>query len=491
VDNARKSCSKFQPFIEFWFQPRINDLVSAFLIDANLAPASLLQTFPCPKISAASQNQAPFENIEIYNLEIDVVPLDNDVLTINSPYAFFRISYEHDLTVIGEVRTALEIIASNQGFVSITAIGNQSVAVARTLPPPSESNTTHLIIIDRGADLITPLVTQMNYEGLIAEFFGIDCGCVTVPTERGNQLQLLSSMSDKIFGVLRSMTHQEASDEITQRTSQVTQTFQTQSGGKSLEEGLAAFRNIAHVSLENQTLMDHVNLTQRLLKLMTAKPFFKRVINIEAQMLSGVPNKVKELIWEMLEYGADLRQVIRLMCLESLFRGGTAEYGKYVNFLNFNFGIQMVPFLLRLQEIGLLVPGNGVKWVSFIRTFQLYVPDWEETDDQAAALYLGYAPLSVRYVQKIVAGDGGSLTKPLADIGHKFLEMGQTEVKNEGNFLVCFIGGCTHSELNSLRRVAERQNMKYQVVTTHLFSSNDFFDSLAVGIPGYDPIVQI
>jgi hypothetical protein len=70
------------------------------------------------------------------------------------------------------------------------------------------------------------------------------------------------------------------------------------------------------------------------------------------------------------------------------------------------------------------------------------------------------------------------------EIDQKCSEVGQTEVKNEGTFLVCFTGGCTHSELNSLRRVAERQTMKYQIVRTHLFSSNDFCDAFAVGMTG-------
>lgn len=33
-----------------------------------------------------------------------------------------------------------------------------------------------LIIIDRNVDMITPLMTQMTYEGLIDEIIGISCG---------------------------------------------------------------------------------------------------------------------------------------------------------------------------------------------------------------------------------------------------------------------------------------------------------------------------
>jgi hypothetical protein len=72
--------------------------------------------------------------------------------------------------------------------------------------------------------------------------------------------------------------------------------------------------------------------------------FFKRVMNLEAQMLAMSPNKAKELIPEMLEYGTDLRQ--------SLFKGGSPEFAKYVNMLNFNYGV---------QEVGLFLSGGGPK----------------------------------------------------------------------------------------------------------------------------------
>jgi hypothetical protein len=149
----------------------------------------------------------------------------------------------------------------------------------------------------------------------------------------------------------------------------------------------------------------------------------------------------------------------------------------------------MVPFLLRLSEIGLFAPA-GPKWANFIRPFQLYTPDWEQTDDQAAALYLGYAPLSIRYVQKVIAGDVATIAKAIGDIGQKTYESGMTEAKTEGNFLVCFIGGCTHGELNSLRRVGAKQNIMYHVITMDLFASGEFFDNLAEDIPGYNPVVQ-
>jgi hypothetical protein len=207
------------------------------MVDQGLAPLSVLRSFPSEKITALDSGSHAREGIEVYNMEMDVVPLDNDVLTMHSLHTFYRFAYQHDFTVVDEVRTALDLVASSGGYVSVTGIGNLACAVAKTLPPANGGNATHLIIIDRSTDLITPLITQMNYEGLICEFFGIDCGTVAVPSEGGNKLQLLSSETDTLFKALRQMTHQEASEEIERRTAQVSGAFQSgQSGGRSMQE---------------------------------------------------------------------------------------------------------------------------------------------------------------------------------------------------------------------------------------------------------------
>ena len=398
----------------------------------------------------------------------------------------------NDLTVVSEFRKALDVISNYIGFASITAIGNLSSSIAKTVPTPTNTNTTHLILIDRSTDLITPLITQMNYEGLIAECLGIDCGIISVESEGGKkQLQILSSQIDKLFGYIRSMNHTEVSAEIESRTIQVSEKFSKK--GKNSDETLNLFRETAQAALENQTLVDHINITTKVFNMMKQTRFFRRMMNAEADALSGSFD-INGLCKEMLEYGEDFRRVIRMLCLESLLRGGTQEYSKLVNFIVFNYGFQMVPYLLRLQEAGLFYQ-SGPKWSPLVKAFQLFVSGYEEQMDQAAFCYLGYAPLSVRYVQRIIGGEFSAVQRAVSDVLQQdCAQMGAAPAKRlEGDFLVCFVGGCTHSELNCFRRMQERdvgyQNTHFQVMTTNMMSSNDFFDHIAYQIPGWTPTV--
>ena len=43
------------------------------------------------------------------------------------------------------------------------------------------SSINHLVLIDREADYVTPLLTQQVYTGILDDWFTIDCGQVRVP----------------------------------------------------------------------------------------------------------------------------------------------------------------------------------------------------------------------------------------------------------------------------------------------------------------------
>ena len=285
------------------------------------------------------------------------------------------------------------------------------------------------------------------------------------------------------------MTHQEASTEISQRMDAVNGAFGQTS--TSLEDGLAKLRKTAKVSVENKTLIDHINILQKVFKLMNENRFFKRVMNEEANALSGA-STIKQLVTQMIERGGDFRQIIRMLSLESLLKGGLdKDYQKFVNLIYFNYGFQMVLYLMRLQEIGLLTQ-SSTKWSQFVKQFQLFVPDWEANNEQAAAPYLGYVPLSIRYIQKVLNNEFSSVQKAMSELKQESIELcPNPSQRRSGNVLVCFIGGCTHSELNALRRLELRDpnysNVSFQVLTTNMTSSNEFFENIGHNIPEWDP----
>jgi len=330
----------------------------------------------------------------------------------------------------------------------------------------------------------------LRMKGAIYVIDHADCASPAVAAAMSAALRgspfLLSSQSDALFGDLRTKNHKEASEEIGRRMELVSDAFASPGQPQTLEEGTAKFRQTARVSLENQTLLDHINLSQRLFAAMKESRYLSAMMNIEAEILATESYRSKDLIAEMFEYGASLPDVLRLLCLDSLVKGGTSDFASHLTSLVFNYGFHMVIYALRLQELGLLRPPHGSekKWRSVLKKMRAYSPNWEAENDQAAASYLGYAPLSVRFVERIADGDIASVQSAMKELGEDCRLSDELD-RSKGSFLIVFIGGCTHAELNSLRRIGQARRQTFQVITTDLFSSSEFFNRIAKGIPGY------
>ena len=350
IANCRKVCGEkgIKPHVQIWFQPHINEYIKAFMVDTGLAPKTIVNSFPSEENPASSKGAQPNENISVFDLGIDLVALDKDVLSMGDPYSFLHgFSAPQDLTIVSDFRRALDsVIQAFGGFLSIHAFGSLSSSISRTLPPPNGDYQTHLILIDRTADLLTPLITQMGYEGLIAEYFGIDYATVEIPSTNGKdtQLELLSSKEDPLFSALCCLNHQEATAEIQRRTSTVNSSFKPSENTGNLSENLEKFRGQSKLAIENKTLVDHLHIAQLILDKMKQSPYLRTLINLEAEALVG-NGKMRETYTSFLEEGAPLPETLRVACLEYLLRGSISDYPGFVRMLTVNFGFEIYPLI--------------------------------------------------------------------------------------------------------------------------------------------------
>lgn len=99
-----------------------------------------------------------------------------------------ELSLENDQTCLHQVAQAIVMLEDIYG--RIDHVSGKGHAVKQVWDmvtkisleqrrPGSKANRNystidHLILIDRSVDLLTPMVTQLTYEGLIDELFGID-----------------------------------------------------------------------------------------------------------------------------------------------------------------------------------------------------------------------------------------------------------------------------------------------------------------------------
>ena len=88
----------------------------------------------------------------------------------------------------------------------------------------------NLVLIDRSVDMVTPMCTQLTYEGLIDEFFHIKYGAVSldgavVRKEAGNSYLHPLNSTDTIFTEMRNFNYGVLRPFITARGQEIDQYY--------------------------------------------------------------------------------------------------------------------------------------------------------------------------------------------------------------------------------------------------------------------------
>lgn len=134
------------------------------------------------------QNRGVFGSFTlIEEFKCDLFPFDNDLLSMELSSSFKEFHLENDPTCLYQVAQAIQGLQKLYGKISkVTGRGPAANKVwellerlsreeedSKIMSTPSSVAIEHLLLLDRNVDLLSPLVTQLTYEGLIDEIFGI------------------------------------------------------------------------------------------------------------------------------------------------------------------------------------------------------------------------------------------------------------------------------------------------------------------------------
>lgn len=119
--------------------------------------------------------------ITIRELEIDMIPIDNDLLSLESSNTFTDLYINDDETVLKTLAEALLKLEIVYGpFGQIDGLGSasrnllnllQEITPSHALSNDIPSKINRLILFDRSVDLASLFVTPLTYEALINEVF--------------------------------------------------------------------------------------------------------------------------------------------------------------------------------------------------------------------------------------------------------------------------------------------------------------------------------
>ncbi|KAI7821112.1 Sec1-like protein [Kickxella alabastrina] len=282
-------------------------------------------------------------DITVSEYRMDFIPLEDDLLSLELPNTFKDLYLDGDFSSIQYVARAVMRLQTLYGFFprivgkgdfariladSLTRMRLEMVAASNA----SAKNTAVLamssvfdsvVIIDRAVDLVTPLLTQLTYEGLISEVYGITNGFVTLPQQQQQQQQqntpntasasqsppsppspppppsargsssaprrkrlALNSQDDAIYRETRSMNFASVGSLLSKMSRQLQDTYESRHKAKTVQEIRSFVGKLGSLQAEHQSLKAHVSLAETIVK-RTQSDDFNSLLDIEQTLVAG------------------------------------------------------------------------------------------------------------------------------------------------------------------------------------------------------------
>ncbi|KAJ1327619.1 vacuolar protein sorting-associated protein 33A [Microdochium nivale] len=406
-------------------------------------------------------------DISISELPLEFFPIERDVLSLELDDAFRDLYLSRDTTPTFLMAKALMGLQTKYGlFPRIIGKGDNAKRVAELLSrlrqetlagsnakdsskaklTPS-NNTESIIIIDREVDFVTPLLTQLTYEGLIDEVWGIEnhqaevdttivgpppqqnnqgvastpAAPATAPASRKRKIQLDSS--DKLYDGLRDTNFAIVGMLLNKVARRLKTDFESRHTSKTTAELKDFVQKLPGYQSEQQSLKVHTGLAEEIRNHTKAEEFSK-LLEVQQNLAAGAdPSSQNDRIEELIARDIPLREILRLLCIYSSIAGGikSKDFDHFRRLILQGYGYQhmltlhnlekMQLFLSRSSPLASMIPmpgtsaaaGSQTNYTSLRKQLRLIVDEVNENDpNDIAYVYSGYAPLSVRLVQCVL-----------------------------------------------------------------------------------------
>uniref|UniRef100_A0A8C9WJ91 VPS33B late endosome and lysosome associated n=1 Tax=Scleropages formosus TaxID=113540 RepID=A0A8C9WJ91_SCLFO len=288
-----------------------------------------------------------------------LLPLDDDIISLELP-EFFRDNFlEGDQRWVTTGGSALHLLHSLFGpFSKVYGIGRCAKMVYESWREQVEeseqkaqkSEIGNVFLIDRDVDFVTPLCSQVVYEGLVDDIFRIKCGCVEFGpdvTTADKSMKVMLNSQDKVFSEIRNEHFSNVFGFLSQKARNLQTAYDKRRGMDIKQMRTFVSEELKGLKQEHRLLSLHIGASESMMKKKT-KQDFQELLKTEHSLLEGFD--IRECITYIEEHIN--RQCIFLLCnkcsLCSLFQ---------------SYGIEHLLTFANLRQLGLLVeqqPGDAL-----------------------------------------------------------------------------------------------------------------------------------
>ena len=445
------------------------------------------------------------------NLIIDMYYLDKNILSLENNEALYDIYIKEDLNLVSQLAKCVIKIEAIFGKIkqryykgSLAKKLNQLIINEENVFDFEENNdsdnTTNLgcIILDRNVDLITPFCSNFVYEGLLDEYFGIDLNSIKISSkilekEKEETLKIDLSENEKFYTNIKDYNFSKIRSFLPNRLKEHSKILEE--GKKKMEDMKKIQENLEKVKMikeERSSLTTHINLADHIAKKQKS-PLANNYLLMEQSILAGdISNEIFEFIDNEMTKKSEEYNLLKILCLMCCVKNGIKS--KYYDQIKKDFlqiyGFEELFLWNNLEKINILKPQESSSYYNDIeKKLKLIYEDVDlnEPNDISYA-YSGYAPISVRLVEKAITKGWKNIEDVLYKLpGEYDFPKEKTEIIPK-IFLVVFIGGITYGELSAINYLNDKmKNMKIIVLTTGMINYKKIFNSLRKGIYQYMP----
>jgi len=449
------------------------------------------------------------EFCEIIEFHLDLLAIESYMYIVSSHRCFRRVFIEGDLEDLSAISKALVKIESLNGAIpNITCIGENSIRVQSLMSEMkskiglgafgAEPVFDTLIIIDRTVDLLTPLLTQFTYNGIIDETLESSFGIIDLPEGCFyDKNRIVLSDQDEVFHDIRGLSIADAGTMVLQNVKEIGIVGSSLSADMKKEFSKNQILKAKSLADRKPLFSLHLGILEFVSALNMQSKYFQPLIRFELECLLG-ENPSINLLNELMKFDMMWKEQIRYYCIMSMVNDGVGltQLSSFRKRLVAKYGQEIILEIINMKKAGFMYSSKqntmfGQKENTFreiVNTFTLLPQDQTEQTrklfgkEDVGSFYDGYVPLTTRIIQSVLNGDiqKGPKNELLKRLNIPLLFQKTNipaRVSPIKTVMVFVIGGMTSSEAISIREMGKalfQGSIEFVIGTTSLTNSKKF-----------------
>ena len=470
-------------------------------------------------------NQLSFR-FKTFNFRMDLIPIDNDLLSLEKEKYFREIYIDKNLSSISELANAFVKLESFFGKVKYRYLkGDNSTIFLNLVNEKEKENDLKvtdeifgMIVLDRSVDFLTTITSNYTYEGLIDDFFKINLGNIKIKESfirdtniniKNNNNQekyltyALTSFNNSFYSQIGCMHYLDVNKYLNKLTEHY-QLITNNSKKKDLSlEELKKITYDLNVYLNEikSPLLANKNILYHIINSISNEQYIQYIKNEQILLTGELPPNLHLFYEDYISDKRDLYQLLKLMSIESMTLGGIKDYNSIKrNILNV-YGYQNVFLFRDLEKLGWLRDKSknsiNMNYIQLCQKLELVKIDFNnEKPEDFSYVMGGYCPIGLKLIEKGLEGKWNKIQDIIKKIpGEASFPNDESEIYNPteeiNTIFLVFIGGVTYTEIEAVRFLNRKFKENYDksisknptriqliIITTCILNTNKIFSNL-------------